>query len=280
MNRILKTQIKDYIKSFFRPGNLIVIPEIVDKPEGRNVLVLSPHFDDDIFGCGGTLRKHVLSGDKVSVIYFTDGREGDPSVPDKDLVRKIRKEEAVKATSAIGIKNLFFFDQPETNLKPTATLIKRLAEIFNSIKPDLIYLPSFLDNHVDHFELNRIFLLLFSEIKLDCNVCAYELWTPLLPNILVDISKVVSKKREAAEQHASQIRQVNYIDTMLALNRYRSIMVMRGEGYAEAFFCITAKEYIKLLKTMNIKRRAFMDRNILNAIRKFSRILSNKDVRG
>lgn len=280
MNRILRSKIKNYIKSFFRPVNLMVIPEIVDKPNGKNVIVLSPHFDDEIFGCGGTLYKHLLSGDKVSVIYFTDGREGDPSISDKNLVEKIRKEEAVKATSVLGIKNLFFLDQPETNLKPTGNLINKLIELFNSIKPDLIYLPSFLDNHIDHFELNRIFLLLSSKIKLDFDVCAYEIWSPLLPNTLIDISTVISKKREAAEHYSSQIRQVNYIDTMLALNRYRSIMVMRGEGYAEAFFCSSAKEYIGLLNSINIKKQSFINRDVLNAIRKISRISKNKDDRG
>ena len=42
----------------------------------RRVLVISPHPDDDVIGCGGTLRRHVLDGDEVRVIYLTSGERG------------------------------------------------------------------------------------------------------------------------------------------------------------------------------------------------------------
>lgn len=276
MNRTLRIQVKDYIKSFFRPVNLMTIPDIVEKPKGNNVLVLSPHFDDDIFGCGGTLYKHALSGDRISIVYFTDGREGNPSISDKTVVEKMRKEEAKKATSILKISNLLFLDQPDSKLKPNSALIKKLDDILSMIKPDLIYIPSFLDNHIDHFELNRIFLHLSSVVDFNCNVCAYELWTPLLPNIVVDISQVISKKREAAEQYQSQIKQVDYVNTMLALNRYRSITVLKGQGYAEAFFYTSSEEYINILRNLQLERRSFIDRKFLKPFRKILKIIGSK----
>ena len=30
----------------------------------------SPHCDDAVFGCGGTIEKHFKAGDKVSVLYL------------------------------------------------------------------------------------------------------------------------------------------------------------------------------------------------------------------
>ena len=43
---------------------------------GNRVLVFSPHPDDDILGCGGSLMVHVSKGAKVTIIYMTSGEAG------------------------------------------------------------------------------------------------------------------------------------------------------------------------------------------------------------
>jgi LmbE family N-acetylglucosaminyl deacetylase len=233
----------------------------VVKPPGDRVVVLSPHFDDDVIGCGGTLYKHVSSGNTVSVIYLTDGKKGDPSFTDEDLLSDTRKEEARKATKILGIENLIFLDEPETKLRVTPVLIKKLEKIIREIKPDLLYIPSFLDNHIDHFEINRILLGLTKQLSLECNVAAYEVWTPLLPNMLVDITSVVKKKEDALKQYVTQLRQVDYASTTLALNRYRSAVNLKGHGYAEAFLFLTLREYADLMGELKISKRLFIGRN-------------------
>ncbi len=251
LNRILSRQIKDYIKTFLRPTNLIFTLKVVDKPEGDNILVLSPHFDDDVIGCGGTLSKHILGGDKVTIVYLTDGRAGDPSFEDKALLEKTRKQEAIAATKILGIDNLIFLDEPETKLTSNKNLIYKLSEIFNQIKPNLVYIPWFLDNHIDHLELNRIFLNL--DIKFNFNICAYEVWTPLIPNIIVDIGDVISKKEEALKKYQTQIKQVDYLTTTLALNKYRTITNLKGRSYAEGFLYLLVKDYVNLMKQVNLR---------------------------
>ncbi len=258
-DRLLFLQIKDFIKSFLRPYNLICCPKVVDKPEGKKIVVLSPHFDDDVIGCGGTLHKHILSGDDVTVIYFTDGREGDPDNPDKNLVEATRKEEARRATTILGIKNLIFLNEPETKLKANKKLLRTLSDIFESLRPDLVYLPSFMENHIDHLEVNRIFYLLVKQLNMEFNVCAYEAWTPIPPNIIVDIGQVIEKKEQAIKEHKSQIKQVDYVNVTLGLNRYRSAMNLHGRSYAEAFFCVTCKKYVGLIKYLGLNKRVFIN---------------------
>jgi LmbE family N-acetylglucosaminyl deacetylase len=248
LNRLLYQQIKDYIKTFLRPQNLIFCPKVVDRPVGDNIIVLSPHFDDDVIGCGGTLHKHILDRDKVTIIYFTDGKAGDPDFDDKELLQKTRKQEAITATKILGIENLIFLDEPETKLKSNKNLIYKLSDIFNQIKPNLVYLPWFLDNHIDHFQLNKIFLKLSKNISLDFNICAYEVWTPLIPNIVVDIGGVISKKEEALKQYHTQIKQVDYVVTTLSLNKYRTVTNLKGKSYAETFLYTPVKEYLNLMK--------------------------------
>ena len=39
----------------------------------KEILVFAAHPDDEILGCGGTLKKYFLKGYKVSVVFFTNG---------------------------------------------------------------------------------------------------------------------------------------------------------------------------------------------------------------
>ena len=52
---------------------MFTCPTIVKKPKGKNILVLAPHMDDEIIGCGGVICKHIQNGDSVAVVYFTRG---------------------------------------------------------------------------------------------------------------------------------------------------------------------------------------------------------------
>lgn len=260
MKKRLSQQLRDYVKAFIRPDNLIIYPELMEKPPGCRAVVLSPHFDDEVIGCGGTLNKHVQAGESVSVIYLTDGREGDPSCSDKNLVAEARKEEARRATKILGVQDLVFLDEPETELRATDALVGKLGGILNDMKPDLLYIPSFLDNHIDHFEANRILLRLRKRLSFPCNVAAYEVWTPLLPNTLVDITSVAQTKELALRQYVTQLRQVDYVGTTLALNRYRSATHLRGQGHAEAYLVIPLREYAALMEGLGIPGRVFINR--------------------
>ena len=37
------------------------------------IFVVAAHPDDEVLGCGGTLLKHVSNGDKVFVLFVSDG---------------------------------------------------------------------------------------------------------------------------------------------------------------------------------------------------------------
>ena len=59
----------------------------------RTALVIAPHPDDEVLGCGGTARRYVLAGARVTVAIVIIGT---PLYPESQ-VRQVRTEAAKAA---------------------------------------------------------------------------------------------------------------------------------------------------------------------------------------
>ena len=71
------------------------------------ILVIAPHPDDEVLGCGGTIVKLVALGYSVSVLYLSSG--------DKD--QKAREKEAVNVCKYFKIKKYRFLRFKGDNFK-------------------------------------------------------------------------------------------------------------------------------------------------------------------
>ena len=68
-----------------------------------NVLVVAPHADDETLGVGGTMAKHVLAGDKVTIAVLTGhGRERPHPVWPPDAWDQVRAE-CREAADILGV---------------------------------------------------------------------------------------------------------------------------------------------------------------------------------
>jgi LmbE family N-acetylglucosaminyl deacetylase len=234
---------------------------MVGDPGGGKVLVLAPHMDDEVIGCGGTIYRHVRRGADVTVVFITDGRYGS-----KDLlhltgaerrkreqeVAATRKHEAEEALQVLGVQHVVFWGAEETTLTATHDLPVKLAQLLKSLRPGVIYLPFFLEEHVDHRAVSQVLMEAVAGVagtELDFDCVGYEVWTPLFPNYLVEIGDVIEIKRQALEKYQSQLADSDYIHTALGLNAYRSSALLDTRGYAEAFFYASKKEYLDLYKS-------------------------------
>lgn len=230
-----------------------------DKLPFQNILVLSPHPDDEVLGMGGTIKKQTLAGAKVTVAYFCDGSGGVPEgrPPEEEVglglrrderLINIRKKEAQEAGKMLGISEAVFWGYPDGKLAAGTAAIRALADLIEKIKPDIIFLPSFLDNHSDHRVVNEIFLNTASKVLEDnFPVWAYEVWTPIFPNRLVDISLYIKTKKEAILAHQSQQKSRKYDQAIEGLNQYRA-EINGLSGFAEAFFAAPLGVYRELYK--------------------------------
>jgi len=242
---------------FFRGYGLLDSGLLKPWGEGEGdmcVLVLSPHYDDEAIGCGGTIVRHVRCGDRVAVLFFTDGREGDPREHDRDLVSLIRRGEALNADHVLGVERLEFLDQPETRLVPGPELERRVERIIEDIAPDIVYAPSFLENHIDHLELNHVLYRVFKKMAPKLEVRLFGVWTLIPGNIQVDITEEFDVKVRAVNAYRSQITQVDYLSTTMALNHYLAIRHGGTAGYAEVFRSMEVGDYCSVMEELRLNR--------------------------
>ena len=223
---------------------------LVFEPAAEAVLVIAPHMDDEIIGCGGTLAKHVARGGSVTVVFLTDGAAGgaapDAAAPDRaaEPLTEVRKREARLALAVLGIRQLEFLEGTDGALSPTPELVDKLRAILRLGRFDVCYLPFFLEAHPDHRVASRILLDAADGEARGLQCMGYEIWTALFPNCLVNIDETAELKREALSHYRSQLAEADYAHTQFGLNAYRSAAFLGGScRYAEAFCALPLAQY-------------------------------------
>lgn len=119
----------------------------------NNVLVVAPHLDDEVLGCGGVIAKHVELGHIVHVCFIAH-RVYNHQYDEKKMA--VEKEHAKKASHILGYDTMTFLDLPDERLDSCIQdIIIPLEGCFENIKPDIVYSPFFQDNNQDHRAVAR-----------------------------------------------------------------------------------------------------------------------------
>lgn len=201
-----------------------------------NVLVIAPHPDDEVIGCGGAVCLHVKKGDDVSAVFLTSGELGLKRLS-RERAWKIRETEAHKAAKVLGLKELFFLRQPDWMLGDHISEVDvALRPVLEKQKPKLIYLPHPQDRHPDHQAALPALKLALKRCRISKpELRGYEVWTPLAAHSHVqDISAVMPRKLRALRAHRSQLDEFDYVQAVTGLNEFRGALAGRCR-FAEVF---------------------------------------------
>ena len=241
-----------------------VEPARAAPPTGR-IVVIAPHMDDEVFGCGGTIALAADAGARVTVIYVTDGSKGYPGArleQPADLEAAAfeakfvsrRKQEARRAADVLGVRDLVFLDQPDGVLAPSDPAVGALTDAVARHAPTAVLLPFLTDLHHDHWITKCVFVEAARRARLSSSVACwgYEVWTQLIANAVVDITAVEDRKRTAMQQFESQHAEFDYPRAMLCLNAYRSLHREGARGLGEAFHVAELGVYRRLFETIAV----------------------------
>jgi LmbE family N-acetylglucosaminyl deacetylase len=200
----------------------------------RTVLVLAPHPDDEVFGCGAAIASLREAGASVTVAIATDGAGTEPDPATRRRIGEGRVAESRAALAILGGAEVEALGFPDRGLSEAgeplrAALARRLAPA-----PDLVLLPSPVEVHPDHRALAEAFLTL--EVPAATTVAFYELSQPIRPNFLLDASRFAERKARAMAAFVSQNQARDYPGFVTGLNTYRRMTLPAEVTSAEAYW--------------------------------------------
>lgn len=220
----------------------------------KNVLVVTPHPDDETLGCGGTLLLLREKGYITNWLIITSISEEIGYSKEKV---KCRKEEIDLVTREYNFDNTINLGIPTARVDEISqgSLIKKISEVFNKIKPSIVFLPFYNDVHSDHkkvadaaisctkwFRYPFIEKVLFYETISETDFNINTAIKKFDPNVFIDISGYLEKKIEIMNIYKGEISEFPFPRSQKAI---RSLAYLRGSQCgvqaAESFELLRAK---------------------------------------
>ena len=199
----------------------------------QNKLIISPHVDDEVLGCGGVLDS------TFSILHL--GLSESQNHGNSVLTKQERLLEFQKVISHLSIKWHKLLDHPVNNYKQQ-DLIGDLEKTINELKPSEIYIPhpSYNQDHRACYEACLIALRPHDIHHFTPKVLIYEqpqvyLWNnnyrEFKPNYFKQID--IDKKILLYSMLESQVREFRSPECIKSMAKVRGSQI-RAE-YAEAF---------------------------------------------
>jgi LmbE family N-acetylglucosaminyl deacetylase len=175
-------------------------------PGKQRVLVVAPHPDDEVAGCGGTIILHVRAGDQVTVLHVTDGRRSRALGLGPEAMARRRHQEARESLAALGVERWTWLGLPgEWTDRDFVVALERLLP---QVRPHVIYLPSRIDFHPEHYRVARAAAPVVRRLGGESiAVRVYQVQVPLtrvLVNLVAPIEAAVPDVLRAYGRYVSQ----------------------------------------------------------------------------
>jgi LmbE family N-acetylglucosaminyl deacetylase len=200
------------------------------------VMVFSPHPDDDVIACGGTIRARVRAGARVVIVYSTDGSMSHAAVlgihrdPSPRELIEVRQAEAAAAAGVLGVAaaNLHFLGFPDTRLADClpefAAMLRKVLEAHPGAGE--LYLPHEVrELNADHQATGETVLKCVRELGLTPRIRKFVVWDQRTEDefafvnrrqapasacngerlVQVDIAADLGLKRAAMAEHRTQV---------------------------------------------------------------------------
>lgn len=222
------------------------------KGSEMRVLAIGAHPDDVDLLCGGTLARYAERGDSVTIAVATNGDVGSQVAGiTREEVAAIRHNEAANSAAVIGAE-LIWMGYSDEFLFDGRQARESFVDAIREARADVVFAHSETDYHPDHRvagKLTRDSRILASVHLVESTYPSTEIPTVFLmdtykgrnfePEMFVDISTVIDKKKAMLNAHTSQNQWMQHIfstnmeDGMLVQSRFRGEQA--GVAYAEGF---------------------------------------------
>lgn len=219
--------------------------------KSAQIIIISPHPDDETLGCGGAILKHSAAGDTIHWLIVTSMSEKQGFSPQ---VIKQRQEEIESVAQMYDFETVHNLNLPTTRLDeiPIGDIINGISKVLLEVKPHTVYLPNRSDVHSDHrivfnaawscckiFRFPFIRRVLMYEIPSETDFAPALPESAFFPNIFSDISPHLDRKIEIMREYRDELREHPFPRSE---QNIRSLATVRGATanvkYAEAYMLL------------------------------------------
>lgn len=177
------------------------------KAEPLRVVCVGGHPDDPESGCAGTLARYAEGGHRVTIIYLTRGERGIAGKSNEEAAA-IRTAECEAACRILGARAAYA-GQIDGSADFTRARVDEMQKLLSSESPDVVFTHWPMDTHMDHQAASLCTIRACLALKPRPDVYLFEVNTGsqtfgFSPNIYVDITGTVEKKKAALVAHKSQ----------------------------------------------------------------------------
>ncbi len=114
-----------------------------------NIVVVGPHPDDQEIAMGGTIALLASQGHRVTLLDMTNGEPTPFGTPE------VRQREAAEAAKILGVERIsvgLINREVQYGIEPR----HRVAAIYRTLRPDILFIPYGQDAHPDHRQVTQI----------------------------------------------------------------------------------------------------------------------------
>lgn len=217
----------------------------------RSILVVAAHPDDETLGLGGTIACHTAAGDRVAVLFLTDGVRSRGNIADSNLdsAADRRRRASLAALAELGATPHAFGNFPDNALDsvPMLEIVRFIEAAKNALRPSVIYTHHAGDLNIDHRRAAQAVWTAFRPQPNEAwdSIYAFEVpssteWggdigCEFAPDTFVDITPWWSQKAAALRCYEEEMRPAPHARShagVEALSRWRGASV--GFQHAEA----------------------------------------------
>lgn len=122
----------------------------------EKILIIAPHADDEVLGCGGLIEKACRYENEVKVVVMAVGEVTHPH-SQQTVTADMRTKELKDALEVLGCYDFeVVYDDKDSLLDtvPKSEMISKLDCILNTFQPTMVFipLPSYHQDHIVVFE--------------------------------------------------------------------------------------------------------------------------------
>ena len=194
------------------------------QPEVK-ILVIAPHADDELIGC-----HQLMVNNKNKVVVFYCGYLGSNQCESNRLTRE---SEFINYVNNIGVQYI---------VSSQRKVSEELGLVLRNYKPDVICLPSYIDWHREHRQINDICFSIIPKSAPETTVCWYHISIPIPKSFINSVSLMsLAQHSYKWDMMKTFYKSQLHMDT----NRFQYVERIHGlaNSYAETYCIMSVQEW-------------------------------------